>query len=145
MKVLILSQVFPAYHPRAGERTGFREKRLSGEKIHTIRLNEKGYYKDGDVVSVREWTGKPYRSKQRIIQDGVKIGVQEIFLPKENFRAPIITIPYVTSFPVEKETLAKNDGLSLLDFNHWFYPQGKPRENFRGSLIYFTDFRYGDT
>lgn len=64
MKTLMLSKTFPAYHPRAGALTCFRGKYETFIKIHTIRANRNGYYKDGDIVSVREWSEKPYRSKQ---------------------------------------------------------------------------------
>lgn len=37
--VITLSQYFLATHKRAGDPTDFKEKFLSGEKIHTIRAN----------------------------------------------------------------------------------------------------------
>ena len=37
--VITLSRNFLAYHKRAGEETHFKEKFLSGEKLHTIRAN----------------------------------------------------------------------------------------------------------
>ena len=64
MKVITLSKQFLKGHPRAGQPTGFREKFLKGEKVHTIRKNERGYFKDGDDLSVRAWSGAAYRSKQ---------------------------------------------------------------------------------
>lgn len=38
---------------------------LSGQKIHTIRPQRKRPVKWHDEISLRVWTGKPYRSKQR--------------------------------------------------------------------------------
>lgn len=130
---------FPKYHPRAGEPTEFRAKFLAGEKVHTIRANENGYYKEGDIISVREWSGKPYRSKQVMIRDAVRIGVVPIYFNDDSTYAFIGKIPV----RVLKSEIAENDGLALNDFMHWFFPQNLTRKEFRGSLIYLTDFRYG--
>jgi hypothetical protein len=132
----MLSKVFPAYHPRAGEPTGFREKFLSGEKIHTIRANEKSHFKDGDVISVREWSGKPYRSKQVVIRDGVKIGVEPVALDHDDNIADFME-PVAAPF----KTIAKNDGLREVDFVDWFFPPSS-KHDFTGDIIHFTDFRY---
>lgn len=76
---LMLSQVFPVTHARAGQPTGFKEKveaaikQLEGEwwKLHTIRGNYERWekifdeiYNDKAYLSIRVWEGKPYRSKQ---------------------------------------------------------------------------------
>jgi len=42
---------------------------LSGEKCQTVRPIPKRMPKPGDTISLRCWTGKPYRSKQRILRD----------------------------------------------------------------------------
>lgn len=67
----MLSRVFPATHPRAGEPTEFKEKLQRKEKLHTIRANWPLWesrindVRNGNAeLSVRQWTGKPYRSKQ---------------------------------------------------------------------------------
>ena len=39
----------------------------SGKKIRTIRQKRKRPIKPGDGLSLRCWTGKPYRSKQYVI------------------------------------------------------------------------------
>lgn len=39
----------------------------SGEKTQTIRPLPKRIPRRGDTLSLREWTGKPYRSKQRVL------------------------------------------------------------------------------
>lgn len=80
--VITLSRHFLANHKRAGEETHFKEKFLLGQgltdydtpsmaKIHTIRANYplwekriKEVQEGRAVLSVRQWTGKPYRSKQ---------------------------------------------------------------------------------
>lgn len=38
---------------------------LSGRKPHTIRPKRKVPLRPGQLLSLRVWTGKPYRSKQR--------------------------------------------------------------------------------
>lgn len=88
--VIILSEKFPTTHTRKGQETDFRRLFLNGNKIHTIRANfplwEKRIaqiQKGEAVLSIRQWTGKPYRSKQVEIarlsyEDGV--GIQELRL-----------------------------------------------------------------
>ncbi len=125
MKVLTLAKKFPVYHPRAGEPTGFREAFLNGTKIHTIRINAKGYWKDGDIVSVRQWSGRPYASKQEVIKDGVRIGV----VPVAFF-----------NFSVHAD-MPRNDGLSPDDFDSWFFSKSSDSA-YGGSILHFTDFRY---
>ncbi len=50
MKVLTFSKVFPQKHINAGEPTNFKEKILSGEKIHTIRP-ETNKWKIGTLIA----------------------------------------------------------------------------------------------
>lgn len=45
----------------------------SGEKLQTVRLTPKRMPKIGDVISLREWTGLPYRSPQRVLKESVII------------------------------------------------------------------------
>jgi hypothetical protein len=144
VKVITLSKVFLKGHPREGEPTNFRDKFLSGEKIHTIRMNRNGYYKDGDVVSVRQWSVKPYRSKQDVIADGVKIGIEPIVFFKKRLNRPAV-FSKAARWPINYVRLAHNDGLSVDDFVNWFYL--KSASGFDASIIHFTNFRYakGDT
>lgn len=41
----------------------------SGKKKQTIRPTPKRFPKPGDLISLREWSGKPYRSKQRLLME----------------------------------------------------------------------------
>jgi hypothetical protein len=136
MKVLMLSKVFPQSHPRAGDPTGFLEAAMSGLKIHTIRENQKGYYRDGDVVEVRQWSGKPYRSKQERTGLVFKIGVEPIRLGQVRGIADDAS-GGCWSF----RKIARNDGLSTEAFVDWFFPNGQ-KEPWIGSVIHFTNFRY---
>lgn len=103
--VIMISQKFPANHPRRGEETKFKQQIINaifvnqgwnkiaaypelGDKRHTIRANYDLWKKRIDEVqrgeaclSLRQWEGKPYRSKQiefaRLTnQDGV--GIQQV-------------------------------------------------------------------
>lgn len=140
--VIMLSRVFPKGHIHQGEPTGFRDKLLSGEKIHTIRTNF-GLWrqrirevKAGEAcISVRQWEDKPYRSKQIEVarftkEDGV--GIEAIVLP------PIGQLHRALDSYPELDT---HDGLDRLDWLSWF--EQAPR-NQSLPIIHFTEFRYYD-
>lgn len=140
--VIMLSKVFPKGHIRQGEPTGFREKFLSGEKIHTIRTNY-GLWRqrirevvNGEAcISLRQWEDKPYRSKQIEIarltkEDGV--GIEAILLPPVGQLSRALD-----SYP----ELDSHDGLDRMDWLSWFEqaPRNQPLP-----IIHFTPFRYYD-
>ncbi|MFS2644226.1 hypothetical protein AAH098_15350 [Bacteroides uniformis] len=162
--VITLSQVFPTCHKRAGEPTKFRaafqsgqtcskcKKRnpamctgecFSGLKIHTIRANYPLWLKritevqqSKAVLSVRQWTGKPYRSPQEEIailtnEDG--LGIQELKM------IDLFSPTTINGNRVELPDLAANDGLSFNDWYEWFkgYDLKQPL-----AIIHFTKFRY---
>lgn len=162
--VITLSSVFPTTHPRKGKGTAFAPSFRNGQtcrkckentpalcmgecfsvrKIHTIRANYPLWKKriaqiqNGEaILSIRQWTGKPYRSKQVEIarltaEDGV--GIQELKLT--DLSKPTT----ISGGRVELPTLAKNDGLSFGDWFNWFrgYDLSKPL-----AIIHFTKFRY---
>src|SRR3954469_18122827 len=69
--VLTVSEKFPKTHPRSGHDTEFANKILDRTKIHTIRGNYPFWSKRIDainrgeaILSIRQWTGKPYNSPQ---------------------------------------------------------------------------------
>lgn len=134
--VLTVSKVFMKGHPLAGHPTNFKGQILSGRKIHTIRAGD--YWKKvadqvnaGEaVLSVREWSGQPYNSKQVEIKQFEKFGLQEI-----KITGYLIT---VDTQMILFSQLSENDGLSLLNFSNWF----KIPCNFSGHILHFTDFRY---
>lgn len=144
--VITVSKFFPGFHPRKGQETGFVEKILSGEKIHTIRGNLELWQKritevqaGKALLSLRYWSGKPYRSpqvefKQLTSEDGV--GVQEI-----EFYRGICTNTWVDYFSESYLKIAQNDGLSTGDYIEWFtggkYDLSKPM-----AIIQFSKFRY---
>lgn len=143
---LSISTKFPATHPRKGGETLFMDKIFSAlgheifkifiPKIHTIRANFELWQKRFEKINKGEavlelyyWSGKPYNSKCVTIcqlgkDDG--IGLQRII------------IPLMENLTAIKE-LAKNDGLSIDDFEAWFknYDLSEPMV-----IIHFTKFRY---
>lgn len=154
--VITLSRHFLANHKRAGEETHFKEKFLLGQgltdydtpsmaKLHTIRANYPLWEKrikevqgGRAVLSIRQWMGKPYRSKQVEIarltaENGV--GIQMLRFLGGNFNGGYIRNGV---YPSDK-ILAKNDGLLLADGEAWFrdYDLSKPL-----AIIHFTKFRY---
>lgn len=104
MKYIMCAKLFPVYHPRAGEPTRFRESILNGTKIHTIR-GSAGNRKTGDIVSLREWTGRPYASKQEEFCQS-RIMIEPFSMHDECW--------------VKTMEIAKNDGLEVRDFQMWF-------------------------
>lgn len=155
----MLSKAFPSTHPRKGEPTRFFDKFLAGQalsregwlvdpKLHTIRANFPLWAKRiaeiqrGEaVLSVRQWLGAPYRSKQITIatltaEDGV--GLQQLTDLDTNAYGfyPCVR---VDKRNIDKLLVAQNDGLSLEDWLSWFknYDHTKPL-----AIIHFTNFRY---
>lgn len=43
----------------------------SGESRQTVRPERKNPILPGDDLSLREWTGKPYRSKQKVLREEI--------------------------------------------------------------------------
>ena len=165
---LTLSQTFPAKHPRKGEPTYFEEKLqnagvkmnnkswcaglipcLYNTKLHTIRANYPFWAKRFEqiaageaVLSVRQWSGKPYRSKMveicRLTKDD-GIGIQKLeFVPCCGIIGATVVINGEDKF-MSKITLAANDGLTHDDWLEWFksYDLSQPL-----AIIHFTKFRY---
>ena len=112
-------------------------------KLHTIRANYPLWEKrikevqDGRaILSIRQWTGKPYRSKQVEIatltaESGVGIQLMEV----TNDFAECIVDDHHHSYVA----VAMNDGLHPADWIDWFssYDFSKPM-----AIIHFTKFRY---
>jgi hypothetical protein len=158
-KVITFSRVFPSYHPRAGEPTGFIPKvwssllfdckmqfdldmpELESEirnyyttpleyKHHTIRAGHR--FKVGDYFSPRVWSDKPYRSKQ--IQFAPDIEIKKVY----SFSIGLAAIYVDQQRWIDKSfigEIAANDGLDAQDFLDWFqYP--KP---FTGQIICWNE------
>lgn len=171
--VIMLSQTFPANHPRRGEETKFKQQIINaifvnqgwnkiaaypelGDKRHTIRANYDLWKKRIDEVqrgeaclSLRQWEGKPYRSKQiefaRLTnQDGV--GIQQVNINLDCYDAHKSVDWFIPNPKKVNEfywfngtAIAYNDGLLIQDWVNWFkdYDLSKPL-----AIIHFTKFRY---
>lgn len=150
--VLMLSEVFPKTHNKAGMPTLFKRKFLNGDKLHTIRANYPLWEKrikevqDGQaVLSIRQWTGKPYCSKQVEIarltaENGV--GIQKLCIVRETYNSKQLWLGYVEGKQGEYNffnVLSNNDGLTFYDWFDWFreYNLSQPL-----AIIHFTKFRY---
>ena len=151
--VLIVSRYFPATHPRAGEKTNFHIgihdcllNNYEGKK-HTIRSNYELWKKRVDEVqkgkaylSLRYWTGLPYRSKQVEFAIINTVGIEKISFCQEGID---FTVSQINdgAYPFSLLDVAKNDGLSGRDFADWF-GLNKIGKTFNGAIIHFTNFRY---
>ena len=122
-------------------------------KFHTIRTNVELWQKriseiqkGNAILSIRYWSGKPYNSKQVEIcqldkNSGIGIELLDLSVFKElgmcfiNYNE----LTFSGAKNVNLKELAKNDGLSLEDFEEWFkkYDFSKPL-----AIIHFTAFRY---
>lgn len=172
--VLMVSRVYPCYHPRKGQPTYFRSnidllniwdcrycvydtlkdcqkggarclKVLLSPKFHTIRESVEEWERraakinTGEaVLSLRFWVGKPYRSPPGEFIQLTKLGTQRITF----YNLTTGLEAYVEERKVPVEVLAKNDGLTVEDFEAWFAPKFKKGNEWTGVILHFTDFRY---
>jgi hypothetical protein len=166
--VLMISRVFPAYHPKAGQLTYFNHQILHkidpdygklfitsrrrvgitepGGKIHTIRVNYDLWARRAEqvnagkaVISLRQWSGKPYNSKQQEFMQLEKVCVQRVEVRHEPVDGShILWSTVVDGRLTSIDQVAENDGLELADFCQWF----KKSEPKPMALIQFTDFKY---
>ena len=139
--VLMIAKNFLAYHKRAGQATDFEAKIKAKEKLHTIRPNfDKWKEKIEEVKSgkaelvLKQWEGRPYHStpnKLFIFDEKDDVDVSKLTKTADGF--------FVNdTIKVEPEILAKNDGLSLQDFEDWF--KVFPTEPM--AILHFNSFRY---
>lgn len=88
-------------------------------KLHTIR--EGKHFKEGDYFSPRVWSGAPYNSKQIIIAPDVRIKkTYDIRIYRQGLLNWLFYIDGRLLSSSEVSVLAANDGLSHIDFLHWF-------------------------
>jgi hypothetical protein len=158
-KVIIFSQVFPKYHPKAGQPTGFIEKifnliykentemffdnklpiwldpRIIETKHHTIRTGNR--WKVGDKFSPRVWSEKPYNSKQIIIAPDLEVKKVYDIMIYPNNEIHINGVHFATFGSENCQLIAKNDGLEMNDFVNWF-----SKLPFKGQIICWSDTSY---
>ena len=94
------------------------------------------------MLSIRQWTGKPYRSKQveiaRLTADN-GIGIQKLSFHNDKDGVPSLKFFDIDGKYIDREILANNDGLAEEYWQEWFrdYDLSKPM-----AVIHFTKFRY---
>jgi len=155
--VITLSKNFMAGHPKAGQQTNFKQAFICGQnqaeksadcafsKIHTIRDNYplwesriKEVQEGKAILSIRQWSGKPYRSTQETIanltkDNGVGIQVLDFDLPF------VLKVDNQIIYSEEMTIIAGNDGLSLGDWMKWFDIECATGQK---AIIHFTKYRY---
>ena len=160
--VLTISKVFPAYHIKKGEPTNFKDAFKAGQvfnrgaeclyhnpKLHTIRGNYELWAKRFEQIergeaqlSIRQWSGKPYHSKQELICNLTKadgIGIQKLSFDKDRDGCISYKFFNIDGIYADIQDVANNDGLSFNDWREWFkdYDLSQPM-----AIIHFTLFRY---
>ena len=153
----MLSKCFPVTHPRAGEPTFFRDKVLGAvlnnwnawQKRHTIRANYTLWAKRIEevqrglaIISLRQWSGKPYRSKTLEITRldySDNVGIQKLMFDKDRDGMVSLNFFNIDGRYADIRDLAHNDGLTFDDWKAWFkdYDLTKPM-----AVIQFTKYRY---
>ena len=122
----------------------FHQAIRTGTKRSTIRL--KARCKPGDDLSLRAWTGKPYRSKQRLLKEVQCARVQQIRLEPGQWPLRVFTSPFGGDWQelgdpemmalAEREGFVRADGFPDVEgMRIWFdhqVPRGTP---FVGELI----------
>lgn len=168
----MIAKHFPVTHPRKGDETYFRDKitdrfwplpefqkpEIEGmHKIHTIRKNYPLWQKriaeveaEKACLSLRQWEGRPYHSKQVEFLKLTKadgVGIQKLIfrdvwdaIAAQVFNPGESTCKCFSVF----DKIEANDGLTEIDFRRWFwdkkennYPLNEPF-----AIIHFTPFRY---
>lgn len=141
--VLTVARSFPVTHSLKGQPTNFFQKIISKEKKHTIRLNfplwEKriGEINQGiAILSLRQWSAKPYCSPQ---QEIMRLKAGEVGIQK-------LTVDFLLGYFIDNidndvttSILANHDGLTSEEFREWFK---KVVHNDDLAIIHFTSLRY---
>jgi hypothetical protein len=87
-----------------------------GEKLQTVRPTPKRMPKPGDKISLRCWTDKPYRSKQRVLRDAIITRVAPIEIGRDRMVLDGGRLP-----PWKHDAFARADGFSdREEMEDWF-------------------------
>lgn len=102
----------------------------SGAKAQTVRPTPKRMPKAGDPISLRAWTGLPYRSKQRVLREATITQVAPLVVDEFGVR----TMEPGCETRFDRLAFAQADGFRGWDeMRDWFQEtHGLP---FRGVLI----------
>jgi len=102
------------------------------KKHHTIRAGTR--WKVGDMISLRVWSDKPYRSKQI---EFAQVEVKKVW-PVTIICDDIFNPVYTGDRLLPTCQVAKNDGLECDDFVKWFMGK-KEGAIFTGQIICWSD------
>lgn len=109
----------------------------AGTKCQTVRPTPKRMPKFGDKISLRTWTGKPYRSKQRVLRESTVWSVEPIIIE----RGPIWPNVWVDGLRLnaaETVAFAEADGFDgPNEFAEWF--ESNHSLPFVGIVIYWQN------
>lgn len=159
MKVVVmLTKTFFNDHPLAGSPTNFASLVKSGKKIHTCRDNYEYWEKKitalknvGGSLSIRQWSGKPYKSPQEVVVEipSTEVGFSELTMEHTFYRCEGKVSHYFRAFvenkPISLEELAKNDGFSSVDdFTEFLLPLfcKYHKRVLRLAIVHFNKFTY---
>ena len=102
----------------------------AGTKLQTVRPTPKRMPQAGDRISLRAWTGKPYRSKQRVLLEAVITKVQPVEITETGIAVSSYAEPY--------DDFARADGFKdFFALADWFNAtHGLP---FEGIVIHWSN------
>lgn len=105
---------------------------VSGRKPHTIRPKRKIPLRVGQTLSLRVWTGKPYRSPQREFLRASVEDVKPIVIGRER-----IVLNGVQLTRPQSDNLAMHDGFaSFKEMRRWF-DKNHGETAFIGEIIFW--------
>lgn len=124
-------------------------------KFQTVRPKPKRMPEPGDSLSLREWTGRPYHSKQRVLKETAVLAVSEIMIYGDS-----IQINDTRLSSEQREDFARADGFD--DFGEmadWFrkthdlpfegiviyWPKPQPRLDRHVRRVFFTMVLHPET
>lgn len=92
----------------------------AGTKCQTVRPTPKRMPKPGDRISLRVWTGKPRRSKQRVLRESEISAVEKITIC-DTGRELLVGVGNKSLTPEELNAFAALDGFKNgIEMFNWF-------------------------
>jgi hypothetical protein len=105
------------------------------KKEQTVRPTPKRMPKAGCTLSLREWTGAPYRSKQRVLREAVLTWVSPVTMDFSDIPKVVLSGRQLDQDSVE--AFARLDGFNTsLDMKEWFLENHKCNR-FEGVVYYW--------
>jgi hypothetical protein len=108
----------------------------AGTKLQTVRPTPKRMPKVGDKISLRCWTDKPYRSKQRVLIESTITEVSIVDITEDGIA--------VNSYAEPCDDFARADGFrNFFELRDWFRAtHGLP---FEGIVIHWASINQGES